>query len=143
MKRRNKRASSKYSASTCPCGKQLKGRPAWIQCDSCEQWWHGGCVSLTREICAIFKAKNLPYLCPACTVSKLNIRDTVETSKPEVGEQSHHSQDCTQAAEEDREISVSEQACYTDYSEKNSKNVLIVDGLKNPSDFQNSRIIKE
>ena len=141
MKRRIKK-TSKDSASTCPCGNTLKGRPAWIQCDSCEQWWHGSCVSLTREICAIFKAKNLPYICPTCTVNNLKIKDTVDTSKPESGEQFQYSQDCTQADKEDQGNSDSEQACFTESSGK-TKNILIVDGLKNPSDFQNSRIIKE
>ena len=62
---------STESVSKCPCGQTIKGRPAWIACDTCGQWWHGSCVSLTKDICGIFKAKNLQYVCPVCIVSKV------------------------------------------------------------------------
>ena len=62
MKGKRKKVESKSktdSLSICPCDKTLKGRPSWIACDKCKQWWHGSCVSLTNEICAIFSVVKL------------------------------------------------------------------------------------
>ena len=85
MKGKNKKVESKSktdSLSICPCEKTLKGRPSWIACDYCKQWWHGSCVSLTTEICALFRNKSLPYLCSICTLSKVNHKQKEQSDKP-------------------------------------------------------------
>ena len=54
----------------CPCGSNIKGKASWIACGKCSQWRHGSCVNITKEICRIFRNKNLPFLWPHCINSK-------------------------------------------------------------------------
>ena len=151
MKRKNKKvapslkADSKTdSSSSCPCGKTLKGRPAWIACDLCKQWWHGSCVSLTTEICTIFRKKNLPYLCPVCTLSKVDHKDKANKSdKPVLSEDSLISNSTDSDSEQDNSGTGRVELESNSNSGNNLKRVLIVDGLKNPGEYQNSRTIKE
>ena len=150
MKGKRKKVESKSktdSLSICPCDKTLKGRPSWIACDKSKQWWHGSCVSLTNEICAIFRKKNLPYSCPVCTLSKVKHKQNEDQSdKPMLNEE------CIGSKQEDtesRDLIKSQVTSGIDPNKvkedsgSNSKRVLIVDGLKNPCDYQNSRTIKE
>ena len=117
-----------------------------VACDNCEQWWHGSCVSLKTEICALFRKKNLPYLYPVCTLSKVNHKQEEPSDKPMLNEEYSDSKQEDTGSQDLIKNQVSsgidpnkvkvDSGC-------NSKRVLIVDGLKNPCDYQNSRTIKE
>ena len=131
---------STESVSKCPCGQTIKGRPAWIACDTCGQWWHGSCVSLTKDICGIFKAKNLQYVCPVCIVSKV-------TGNKELQEKDNCVDNLKRPSENDI-VEVNSPETQEDFKDSKftdecSKKLVIVDGLKNPCNFQNSRVIKQ
>ena len=119
----------------CPCGKSLRNKPAWIACDECDQWWHGKCVNLTKQICNIFKDKKLPFVCPTCIVSKLENRNTkvcaedkCDKPKSQIIENQEKQIDPVENHECNKEV--------------RQKNVIIIDGLRKPEEFQNSRDIK-
>lgn len=130
------------SVSICPCGSKIIGKPAWIACDSCSQWWHCSCVNLTKEICGIFRTKNLPFLCPECIVSRISEK------KGKVDSTAHFRVENRQSCDEQSSwFNVDDTECKVpkgshDLNTTSSK-VIIVDSLKNPSNFQNSRVIKQ
>ncbi|MEW8546768.1 MAG: hypothetical protein AB2693_24905 [Candidatus Thiodiazotropha sp.] len=145
-----KKKETDDSVSICPCGSKVKGKPAWIACDSCSQWWHGSCVNLTKEICGIFRTKNLPFLCPKCIVAKIsdkkdkdkNSEDCCEVTSPSSRETSSSQFSVKQSGKAECDIEcefpkISQDSCIV------SKKVIIVDGLKDPREFQNSRDIKQ
>ena len=143
-----KKKESTPSVSICPCGSKIKGKPAWIACDSCSQWWHGSCVNLTKEICGIFRTKNLPFLCPECIVSKITEKKR-KAESCSVGKSSSSREDSSSQSydEQSSSFKVDNTDCKVpkvshDINTTSSK-VIIVDGLKNPSNFQNSRVIKQ
>ena len=138
----------------CPCGSKIKGKASWIACDKCSQWWHGSCVNLTKEICGIFRNKNLPFLCPHCIISKItdktdsrisgcakgqDIKDEITdtTTDGDKAENLLSSEDCSVV--NGSSITEELQNSYLN----NAKNVLIIDGIKSPEKFQNSRVIKQ
>ena len=105
MKKKSKSNTiSTESVSKCPCGQTIKGRPAWIACDTCGQWWHGSCVSLTKDI-----------------LKRPSENDLVEVNSAETQEDFKEN----------------------NFTDECSKKLVIVDGLKNPCNFQNSRVIKQ
>ena len=126
------------SINKCPCGKTLKNKPAWIACDLCNQWWHGSCVNLTKQILGIFKEKKLPFKCPQCIVTNLEKSEsTIFSAKPVVGP----------AIEESNSVKNNEEKLLkTDLIPETNvrtlKNLVIIDGLRQPEKFKNSRDIK-
>lgn len=47
----------------CICDKPDDGR-LMIQCDTCDNWYHGACVAITQEVADTLKT----YICPRCQV---------------------------------------------------------------------------
>ena len=119
----------------CQCGKSLRNKPSWIACDKCDQWWHGKCVNLTKQICNIFKDKKLPFVCPTCIVSNLENRNTKVCAEDECEKPKFH----INANQEKQTDTVEKHECN---KEVRQKNVVIIDGLRKPEEFQNSRDIK-
>ena len=140
MRKKNK---SNAVTSLCPCGETVKGKPAWIACDNCQQWWHGNCVNLTRELCSIFKTKNLSFLCPKCIVSKLP-----ESKLPKTDTDCNQTNLCKSALnqninEQDSEAQKGETVELLSPETHNYKNLVIIDGIKTPGKYQNSRNIQK
>ena len=83
-------------------------------------------------------AKNLQYLCPVCTVSKvtgnreLREKDNCEDSSKRPSENDSVEGNSLETQEDVKEIK---------FTDECSKKLVIVDGLKNPCNFQNSRVI--
>ena len=50
--------------STCPCSNEPEDS-VYIQCDSCDQWWHCGCVSLGGLLDYMVEVIE-EWLCPRC-----------------------------------------------------------------------------
>lgn len=48
----------------CICKKPDDGS-LMIQCDSCDNWYHGACVAITQEVADTLKT----YICPRCQVA--------------------------------------------------------------------------
>ena len=138
--------------SKCPCGKSIR-KTAWIACSHCNQWWHAGCVSLTKEICDIFKKKKLEYKCPSCTIDQLKESDlsilSSSEDEPEKSSQPGIVGRCTEQSvyvKGNLEI-VKDSLPHTDSNDHvniaNKENVLIIDGIADPLSFQTSREIKK
>ena len=133
------KAPTGSTVNKCPCGKILKNKPAWIACDSCNQWWHGNCVNLTKQICGIFKEKKLPFTCPFCIVDKVNndklnssVAGTVESDNVLCAEQKNHS-DLEKSSPDTHHIPL----------DNKTKHLVIIDGIKDPGRFQNSTDIQK
>lgn len=41
-----------------------------ICCDNCEEWLHGDCVSITKEIGKEMEKNGIEYICPRCVIGK-------------------------------------------------------------------------
>ena len=110
------------------------------------------CVNLTREICSIFKNKKLPFCCPECIVSKLPGSRNQKTSTDSFGKvcNNSESEETSDSAvvlnERESALPESEEGASVqsieDINSKKSKNLVIIDGIINPSEFQNSRDIQ-
>ena len=87
-------------------------------------------MSLTTEICTIFRKKNLPYLCPLCTLSKVNHKEKANKSdKPVISEDSYISNSTDSDSEQDNSGTGRDELESSRNSGNNLKRVLIVDGL--------------
>ena len=134
------------SLNKCPCGKILKNKPAWIACDLCDQWWHGNCVNLTKQILGIFREKKLPFKCPPCIVA--NIQKSESKSNPELcpdipGPAPKESQSVKGNIKiVAGDSSFKEEISDVERSVSSLKNLVIIDGLRKPDRYQNSREIK-
>ena len=53
----------------CPCGKDTTDR--WIECSSCNQWYHTGCLGLSEDTVNKFDGPDRFYFCPRCTFSSI------------------------------------------------------------------------
>ncbi|KXJ04626.1 Death-inducer obliterator 1, partial [Exaiptasia diaphana] len=51
----------------CICRKP-HGNRFMICCDSCEEWLHGDCVSITKEIGKEMEKNGIEYICPRCVI---------------------------------------------------------------------------
>ena len=146
------------SLNKCPCKKanRGKGKNFFIACDSCEQWWHGQCVNLTREICEIFRIKKLPFKCPFCITHELNSLqsdhpaevDKVVVQKQHAECEVEKASSSKERTEKDRLTALQEKYLkkLEDEREKDketeSKHIVIVDGLKTPKEFKDSQVLK-
>ena len=148
--RKKKAEGATSSLNCCPCNKSLKNKPAWIACNDCGQWWHASCVNLTKQICSIFRQKNLPFTCPTCIVSKFNIDfheyEALGKEKVVVQEAQSRSDkliDEDKPESRDNDIDLISSSVEHGKGDSDVKNLLIIDGLKNPEKFQNSRDIQK
>lgn len=54
-----------------PCKRPASEEVDWVQCDTCEQWYHNLCVGITAK-----KATELDsYICPYCSAPSSNIQN--------------------------------------------------------------------
>lgn len=141
-----KKTKTVSDANKCPCGKTLKKKPAWIACDKCSQWWHGNCVNLTKEICGIFREKNLPFVCPVCIVSNFSLANRIDkNSDNNSASESVTCKSSSSCSKDicDKEIKDSSDSNILSSSTQSAKNFVIIDGLKDPKKFQDSRVIQK
>lgn len=54
----------------CVCHTPYVPGQFMIQCDQCNEWYHGECVNITPEIANKMTEKNIPYYCPSCSQKK-------------------------------------------------------------------------
>ena len=133
----------------------MKNKPGWIACDLCNQWWHGNCVNLTKQILGIFREKNLSFNCPQCIVAGLqNSANDNSTPVPQtpgnvIKDQLKQREPTIVNVKEQQQVDKKANCCLTDNNavetERNThpiKNLVILDGLRNPNKFQNNRDIK-
>ncbi|KAK3754572.1 hypothetical protein QZH41_017331 [Actinostola sp. cb2023] len=58
----------------CICRKP-HGNRFMICCDSCEEWLHGDCVSITKEIGKEMEKNGIEYVCPRCVIAKRRLKE--------------------------------------------------------------------
>ena len=56
------------ACSARPCKHPSSDEVDWVQCDTCEQWYHNLCVGITAEIAAELES----YICPYCDTSAMS-----------------------------------------------------------------------
>ncbi|XP_020906983.1 death-inducer obliterator 1, partial [Exaiptasia diaphana] len=70
----------------CICRKP-HGNRFMICCDSCEEWLHGDCVSITKEIGKEMEKNGIEYICPRCVIGmctllySMSFYDIIKCSK--------------------------------------------------------------
>ena len=70
------RVKSTTSDSCAKCRKGTQGGSSWIQCDTCDSWYHTNCSGLTADnIQQITAAKYMLFRCDICYTEK-NIKET-------------------------------------------------------------------
>ena len=147
------------SLNKCPCKKANKGKGKnfFIACDCCQQWWHGQCVNLTREICEIFRVKKLSFKCPFCITRELNslddhpvVAENTEVKKQLTDCQAEKSRSSDERSRKDRLTVLQEkyqkkleEEKETNVKDTESKHIVIVDGLKSPKNFKDSQVLKK
>ncbi|XP_031562388.1 PHD finger protein 3-like [Actinia tenebrosa] len=57
----------------CICRKP-HGNRFMICCDNCEEWLHGDCVSITKEIGKEMEKNGIEYVCPRCVIAKKKLK---------------------------------------------------------------------
>lgn len=51
-----------------PCKHPSSDEVDWVQCDTCEQWYHNLCVGITAETAAELES----YVCPYCSTTPMS-----------------------------------------------------------------------
>ena len=56
------------ACSARPCKHPSSDEVDWVQCDTCEQWYHNLCVGITAETAAELES----YICPYCSTTAMS-----------------------------------------------------------------------
>ena len=133
-------------------------RTEWIQCDQCDNWWHGECACVSKETIGKLQKFEIDFTCALCVLKGSPwIRDVINEQKSSVKEidinhrsgnsqtQSlKHNPDLPVTVISDKEISSKVGVENNDIKvHSDPANVVVVDNISSAKDFKSSKSIKE
>ena len=79
------------ACSARPCKHPSSDEVDWVQCDTCEQWYHNLCVGITAETAAELES----YVCPYCGTSAMSTAASPDSNIDVVGTTPHATTPCS------------------------------------------------
>ena len=112
----------------------------WIECDNCDQWWHIECACITKEDNDKLTRCKISYSCALCVLKG----SPWIVSNHDLSLIAQSNNENAEACKQESRVKVAEKPCLlAKEKEIESKNIIVVDNIKDSQDWKSSTVIRE